>query len=256
MNDIDDTQAPLLEHLVELRRRMLLCVVTVFVAFGVCYGFAENIFAFLVQPLLAAGQDKVIFTQLFEAFFVRVKVAFFAAMMISFPVLAIQLWRFVAPGLYRTEKRALLPFLLATPVLFTMGAALAYYVTIPVALHFLLGFEGNFGGIQQEALPSVGNYLSFIMQFLFAFGISFLLPVLLMLLERAGIVTRKQLIGARRYAIVAAFGISAVLTPPDIGSQFLLAIPMILLYELALIGIWFTERKRAKEAETEAGAAA
>lgn len=251
MKDIDDTQAPLLEHLVELRRRLFYCMLTVFVAFGVCYYFAENVFAFLVQPLLAAGQKKVIFTQLFEAFFVRVKVAFFAAMMVSFPVLANQLWQFVAPGLYRNEKRALLPFILATPVLFTMGAALAYYVTIPVALHFLLGFQGNFGGIQQEALPSVGNYLSFVMQFLFAFGIAFLLPILLMLLERAGIVTRKQLVGARRYAIVAAFGIAAVLTPPDIGSQFLLAIPLILLYELALIGIWFTERRRSKTAPVE-----
>lgn len=253
MKDIDDTQAPLLDHLIELRRRLFFCMLTIFVAFGVCYYFAEQIFAFLVQPLLAAGQKKVIFTQLFEAFFVRIKVAFFAAAMVSFPVLSNQLWQFVAPGLYRSEKRALLPFLLATPVLFTLGAALAYYVTIPVALHFLLGFQGNFGGIQQEALPSVGNYLSFIMQFLFAFGISFLLPVLLMLLERAGIVTRKQLVGARRYAIVAAFGLAAVLTPPDIGSQFLLAIPMILLYELALIGIWFTERKRARtEAAEEA----
>jgi sec-independent protein translocase protein TatC len=252
VKDIDDTQAPLLEHLIELRRRLFFCMLTIAVAFGVCYYFAEQIFAFLVQPLLAAGQKKVIFTQLFEAFFVRIKVAFFAAMMISFPVLANQLWQFVAPGLYRSEKKALLPFILATPILFTMGAALAYYVTIPVALHFLLGFQGNFGGIQQEALPSVGNYLSFIMQFLFAFGISFLLPVLLMLLERAGIVTRKQLVGARRYAIVAAFGLAAVLTPPDIGSQFLLAIPMILLYELALIGIWFTERKRAKVAADEA----
>ncbi|MBB5697304.1 twin-arginine translocase subunit TatC [Sphingomonas yantingensis] len=251
MKDIDDTQAPLLEHLIELRRRLFYCLLTIFVAFGVCYYFAENVFAFLVQPLLAAGQKKVIFTQLFEAFFVRVKVAFFAAMMVSFPVLANQLWQFVAPGLYRNEKKALLPFILATPVLFTMGAALAYFVTIPVALHFLLGFQGNFGGIQQEALPSVGNYLSFVMQFLFAFGIAFLLPILLMLLERAGIVTRKQLVGARRYAIVAAFGLAAVLTPPDIGSQFLLAIPLIFLYELALIGIWFTERKRAKTATVE-----
>lgn len=251
MRDIDDTQAPLLEHLIELRRRLFYCLLTIFVAFGVCYYFAEDVFSFLVQPLLAAGQKKVIFTQLFEAFFVRVKVAFFAAMMVSFPVLANQLWQFVAPGLYRNEKKALLPFILATPVLFTMGAALAYFVTIPVALHFLLGFQGNFGGIQQEALPSVGNYLSFVMQFLFAFGIAFLLPILLMLLERAGIVTRKQLVGARRYAIVAAFGLAAVLTPPDIGSQFLLAIPLIFLYELALIGIWFTERKRAKTAAVE-----
>ncbi len=251
MRDIDETQAPLLEHLIELRRRLFYCLLTIFVAFGVCYYFAEDVFSFLVQPLLAAGQKKVIFTQLFEAFFVRVKVAFFAAMMVSFPVLANQLWQFVAPGLYRNEKKALLPFILATPVLFTMGAALAYFVTIPVALHFLLGFQGNFGGIQQEALPSVGNYLSFVMQFLFAFGIAFLLPILLMLLERAGIVTRKQLVGARRYAIVAAFGLAAVLTPPDIGSQFLLAIPLIFLYELALIGIWFTERKRAKAAPAE-----
>jgi sec-independent protein translocase protein TatC len=251
VRDIDDTQAPLLEHLIELRRRLFYCLLTIFVAFGVCYYFAEDVFSFLVQPLLAAGQKKVIFTQLFEAFFVRVKVAFFAAMMISFPVLANQLWQFVAPGLYRSEKKALLPFLLATPVLFTMGAALAYFVTIPVALHFLLGFQGNFGGIQQEALPSVGNYLSFVMQFLFAFGIAFLLPILLMLLERAGIVTRKQLVSARRYAIVAAFGLAAVLTPPDIGSQFLLAIPLIFLYEVALIGIWFTERKRAKTAAIE-----
>ncbi|HCB75864.1 MAG TPA: twin-arginine translocase subunit TatC [Sphingomonas bacterium] len=251
MRDIDDTQAPLLEHLIELRRRLFYCLLTIFVAFGVCYYFAEDVFSFLVQPLLAAGQKKVIFTQLFEAFFVRVKVAFFAAMMISFPVLANQLWQFVAPGLYRSEKKALLPFLLATPILFTMGAALAYFVTIPVALHFLLGFQGNFGGIQQEALPSVGNYLSFVMQFLFAFGIAFLLPILLMLLERAGIVTRKQLVSARRYAIVAAFGLAAVLTPPDIGSQFLLAIPLIFLYEVALIGIWFTERKRARTAAVE-----
>jgi len=148
--------------------------------------------------------------------------------------------------LYRNEKKALFPFLLATPVLFIAGAALAYYVTIPVALHFLLGYQGNLGGVEQEALPSIENYLSFVMQFLFAFGLAFLLPVLLMLLELAGIVTRKQLVGARRYAIVAAFAIAAVATPPDIGSQFLLAVPLILLYELALIAIWFTEKRRAK----------
>jgi sec-independent protein translocase protein TatC len=251
VRDIDDSQAPLLDHLIELRRRLMFSLVAVGLAFGVCFYFAGEIFAFLVQPLLAAGQKRVIFTQIFEGFFVQVKVAFFAAMMLSFPVIANQLWQFVAPGLYRAEKRALLPFLLATPVLFLMGAALAYYVTIPVALHFLLGYQGDLGGVQQEALPSVAAYLSFVMQFLFAFGLSFLLPVLLMLLELAGIVTRKQLVGARRYAIVAAFALSAVLTPPDVWSQMLLAIPLVLLYEVALIGIWFTERKRARNAPTE-----
>jgi sec-independent protein translocase protein TatC len=250
-DEIDASRAPLLDHLIELRRRLLYCIAALVVAFGLSYWFAENIFAFLVQPLLSAGQKTVIYTQIFEAFFVKVKVAFFAAMMIAFPVIANQLWQFVAPGLYRKEKRALLPFILATPVLFIGGAALAYYMAIPMALHFLLSFQGNVGGVQQEALPAIGNYLSFVMQFLFAFGIAFLLPVLLMLLERAGIITRKQLIGARRYAIVGATAIAAVLTPPDLMSQVLLAVPLILLYEVAIIGIWFTERKRSKDAGTE-----
>ncbi|KQR87874.1 twin-arginine translocase subunit TatC [Sphingomonas sp. Leaf343] len=248
-SEIDESRAPLLDHLIELRRRLLYCIAAVLVTFGVSYYFAEGIFGFLVQPLLSAGQKTVIYTEIFEAFFVKVKVAFFAAMMMSFPVIANQLWQFVAPGLYRKEKRALLPFLLATPVLFIGGAAMAYYIAIPMALHFLLSFQGNIGGVNQEALPAIGNYLSFVMQFLFGFGIAFLLPVLLMLLERAGIVTRLQLVSARRYAIVGAFAIAAVLTPPDVGSQLLLAIPLCILYEMALIGIWFTERRRAREAE-------
>ncbi|KKI17819.1 twin-arginine translocase subunit TatC [Sphingomonas sp. ABOLG] len=246
-DELDDTRAPLLDHLIELRRRLLYCIGALLLAFAVCYYFAEAIFAFLVQPLLAAGQKRLIYTQIFEAFFVQIKVAFFAAMMVSFPVIANQLWQFVAPGLYRNERRALLPFLLATPILFLAGAAMAYYIAVPVALHFLLGFQGEIGGVSQDALPSIGNYLSFIMQFLFGFGLSFLLPVLLMLLERGGVVTRQQLVSARRYAIVAAFAIAAVLTPPDVGSQLLLAIPLCILYELALIGIWFTERRRARE---------
>jgi sec-independent protein translocase protein TatC len=249
MSEIDETQAPLLEHLIELRRRLLLSFGALALAFFLCLYFARPIFAFLVQPLVAAGQGKVIYTQIFEAFFVEIKVAFFASLMLAFPVIANQLWQFVAPGLYKKEKRALLPFLWATPVLFLMGAALAYYVALPMALHYLLGFQGDLGGIQQEALPAVGNYLSFVMQFLFGFGLAFLLPVLLMLIERAGIVTRKQLISFRRYAIVANAAIAAVLTPPDVGSMLLLAVPLIILYEVALIGIWFTERRRARAAE-------
>ena len=198
--DIDASKAPLLDHLIELRRRLLWSFAAVAVAFCVCFYFARDIFAVLVQPLLVAGQDKLIYTQIFEAFFVELKVAFFAALMVSFPILANQLWLFIAPGLYKKEKRAVLPFLFATPVLFAMGASLAYFVAIPLALSFLLGanFQGMVGGIQQEALPAVGNYLSFVMQFLFGFGFSFLLPVLLMLLEAAGIVTRAQLIAPRR----------------------------------------------------------
>jgi len=250
VRDIDDSRAPLLDHLIELRRRLLWSLVALFVAFGVCFYFARPIFTFLVQPLRQAGQDRIIFTGLGEGFFVEVKVAFFAALMVAFPVIANQLWQFVAPGLYRREKAALLPFLIATPVLFLTGAALAYYVAMPVALHFLLSFQGNLGGVEQEALPAVGNYLSFVMHFLFGFGLAFLLPILLMLLERAGLVSRKQLAGARRYAIVAAFAIAAVLTPPDIGSQLLLAIPLIALFELSLIGIWFTERARSRDRQT------
>ena len=241
---------PLLDHLVELRSRLLKSLVAIGLAFGVCLYFAEPIFGILVQPLVAAGQGKIIYTQLFEAFFVQIKVALFAATMIAFPVIANQLWKFVAPGLYRNEKRALLPFIFATPVLFAAGASLAYFVTVPVALKFLLGFQGDLGGIQQEALPSVANYLSFIMQFIMAFGICFLLPILLMLLERSGIVTRTQLVSARRYMIVGAFAIAAVATPPDILSQFLLAVPLILLYEISLFAIWFTQRRRKTGAET------
>ena len=246
--DLDASKAPLLDHLIELRRRLLWSFGTIAVAFGVCLYFARPIFGFLVQPLLAAGQDRLIYTAVFEAFFVEIKVAFFASLMVAFPVLANQLWQFVAPGLYSKEKRAFLPFLLLTPFLFLSGAAMAYYVAMPVALHFLLGYEGNIAGVQQDALPGVGNYLSFVTRFIFGFGIAFLLPVLLMLLERAGIVTRNQLKSGRRYAIVVAFVIAAILTPPDIVSQLLLAIPLVVLYEVSLVAIWFTERRRARAA--------
>jgi sec-independent protein translocase protein TatC len=251
MNDIDDSKMPLLDHLIELRSRLLWSFLALAIAFGVSLYFARPIFGFLVQPLLESGQKTLIYTAIFEAFFVEIKVAFFAAGFFSFPVFATQLWRFVAPGLYNKEKRAFLPFLLATPVLFILGASMAYYMAIPVALEYLLGFGGNVGGVEQQALPGVDNYLNFVMKFIFGFGVSFLLPVLLMLLERAGIVTLEQLRGARRYAIVGAFAIAAVLTPPDVVSQLLLAIPLCILFEMALVAIWLTRRRRAKAAEAE-----
>ncbi len=249
--DIDASKAPLLDHLIELRRRLLWCFAAIGIAFFVCFYFARDIYSFLVQPLVDVGQDEIIFTQIFEAFFVQIKVALFAAMMIAFPVIATQLWRFVAPGLYRNEKRAILPFLWATPFMFTLGAAMAYYVAVPTALKFLLQFQGDIGGIKQKALPTVGYYLDFIMQFVMAFGIAFLLPILVMLLERSGIVNYAQLKGARRYVIAAAFIVAAIFTPPDVVSQLLLAIPLCLLYELALVAIRIT-RKRENGAEASA----
>lgn len=246
MKDIDESKAPLLEHLIELRRRLLWSLLVLVILFSASLYFAENIFAFLVQPLLAAGQGKVIFTDVFEAFFVDVKVALFTALMLGFPFFAIQMWKFVAPGLYAKEKMALLPFLLLTPVFFLAGAAFAYYLAMPWALHFLLGFEGEVGGVQKEALPGVGNYLSFSTRFIFGFGAAFLLPILLMILERAGLVTREQLSRGRRYAIVAAFALSAVLTPPDAVSQFMLAVPLIALYEFAILAIRLTHWRRAR----------
>lgn len=248
MKDIDESKAPLLDHLIELRRRLLWCVASFAMTFGVGLYFARPIFSFLVQPLRAAGQSELVQIKVFEAFFAEIKVAFFTSLMLSFPILATQIWRFVAPGLYANEKKAFLPFLMVTPVLFTAGASLAYYVAMPLALKFLLGFGGDLGGIEQKSLPGVGDYLDFVTRFLFGFGVAFLMPVVLMLLERAGLVTRKQLSEGRRYAIVGAFVVAAVLTPPDIVSQLLLAFPLCLLYELSLIGIWLTERSRAREA--------
>jgi sec-independent protein translocase protein TatC len=263
VKDIDDTKQPLLDHLIELRRRLLQSLAALAVAFFICLYFARRIFGVLVQPLLKAGQGKLIYTDIFEAFFVEVKVALFAALMISFPIIAIQLWRFVAPGLYAKEKRAFLPFLLMTPFFFAAGASFAYFVAMPWALHFLLSYQGNVGGITQEALPGVGNYLTFVTRFLFGFGAAFLLPILLMILERAGIVTREQLAKSRRYAIVGAAAIAAVLTPPDAVSMLMLMVPLYGLYEFAILAIrithWRAARKAARsdstvsEAQTEEG---
>ena len=257
IKDIDETQAPLLDHLIELRSRLLRCIAALMLAFAVCFYFADDIFGFLVQPLTAAfpkGEGRLIFTKLYEAFFVEIKVALFAAFFVSFPIIANQLWAFVAPGLYAREKRAFLPFLIATPVLFMAGAALAYYVVMPTAFRWFIGFQGERGGMKLEALPGTGDYLSLVMQFILAFGISFLLPVLLMLLNRAGIVTRDQLAGARRYVIVAIFIVAAVITPPDVVSQLMLAVPLLILFESALLLMRLSENKRAREAAKEAEA--
>jgi sec-independent protein translocase protein TatC len=248
VKDIDDTKQPLLAHLIELRRRLLWCLATLVVTFFFCFYFAKDIFAVLVQPLLRAGQGKLIYTDIFEAFFAQVKVALFAALMLSFPILATQLWRFVAPGLYVKEKKAFLPFLLMTPLFFGAGAAFAYFVAMPWALHFLLSFQGDVGGVSQEALPGVGNYLTFVTRFLFGFGAAFLLPILLMILERAGIVTREQLAKSRRYAIVGAAAVAAVLTPPDVVSMLMLLIPLYGLYEFALLAIRITHWRAARRA--------
>ncbi|MEP3226988.1 MAG: twin-arginine translocase subunit TatC [Parasphingorhabdus sp.] len=251
--DIDDSKAPLLEHLIELRQRLVWAVVALLIAFAVSFYFADEIFGLLVVPLTDAfppGEGKLVYTKLYEAFFVEIKVAMFAAFLLAFPVISNQLWAFVAPGLYANEKRAFLPFLFATPLLFTAGAALAYYIVMPTAFRFFLGFEGEVGGMTQEALPAMGDYLDLVMRFMLAFGVCFQLPVLLLLLNRAGLVTRDQLKGLRRYMVVAAFVLAAILTPPDVVSQFLLGIPLIMLYEVSLAIMWFTERKRKKAENT------
>ncbi len=250
LHDIDETQAPLLDHLVELRTRLMRCILALAVTFCICLYFASDIFGLLVRPLTAAfppGEGRLVYTKLYEAFFVELKVAMFGAFCISFPIIANQLWAFVAPGLYTKEKKAFLPFLITTPVLFGAGTSLAYFIVMPTAFRWMLGFQGMKGGLKVEALPSTGDYLSLVMQFILAFGISFLLPVLLLLLNRAGIVSRKQLSGMRRYVIVAITAVAAVITPPDVVSQLMLLVPMLLLFEGSLIVMWLGERREEKE---------
>ncbi len=249
LKDLDNSQAPLLDHLIELRRRLVRAVAALAVAFGVCFYFADEIFGFLVLPLTAAfpeGQGQLIYTRLYEAFFVEIKVALFAAFFAAFPIIANQLWAFIAPGLYAREKKAFLPFLVATPVLFTLGGSLAYFVVMPLAFTWFLGFQGEAGGLESQALPAMGDYLDLVMRFILAFGVSFLLPVLLMLLNRAGLVSRAQLVAARKYVIVAVFAVAAIITPPDPVTQIMLATPLILLFEGSLLLMRFSERRDRK----------
>ena len=250
----DDAKMPLLAHLLELRTRLIWSFLWLAAAFGVTYFFADPIYNFLVQPLYeaVAGEAgrRMIFTGLTEAFFTKLKVAFYAALFAAFPLIAMQIWKFVAPGLYKDEKRAFLPFLVATPVLFVLGGALVYYVVMPSAWQFFLGFEqpGGEGTLPIELEARVGEYLSLVIKLIFAFGISFQLPVLLLLLNRAGLVTLETLKKGRRYAVVIAFAFAAIMTPPDVISQIGLGIPILVLYELSILAIRLRGRKEGKPA--------
>ena len=252
---IDDKPMPLIDHLLELRQRLLWSIAAFGVAFAVCYFFSAEIYGFLAQPLAdilseqGGGDRRMIFTALYEAFFTYLKVAFFGAAFFSFPVWATQLWLFVAPGLYRSEKKAVLPFLVASPFLFVLGAALAYYFIFPLAWRFFISFETppGSGGIPIQLEAKVGEYLSLVMHMILAFGIAFQLPVLLTLLCRVGILNVDQLKKGRRYAIVGMFVAAAILTPPDIISQIGLAVPLIGLYEISIFTASWMARKRDED---------
>lgn len=250
-DDPDDHKMPLVAHLIELRKRLLISVVVFFVAFIGCYSIAKQLYGFLVQPLsnaMAAHGDvgrHMIYTNLTEAFWTNVRVAAFAAAFICFPVWAGQIWAFVAPGLYKQEKRAFAPFLLATPLLFVAGATMVYYLVLPLAIRFFLSFEtlgGDSDGLPIELQAKVGEYLSLVMKLIFAFGVAFQMPVALTLLARVGILSSHDLVAKRRYAIVGVFIAAAVLTPPDIFSQLSLALPMLVLYEVSIFCCRWVER--------------
>ena len=256
--DTDERSMPLLDHLIELRSRLLTSAIAILVLFFICYYFAPDLYNFLVAPLAdvlekMGGQRRLIFTALHEAFFTYIKVAFFAALFLSFPFIAIQIWMFIAPGLYKNEKKAFAPFLIATPILFFMGGALVYYLIFPLAWSFFLSFEsvGGAGALPIQLEAKVDQYLSLVMRLIFAFGLCFELPVVMTLLGRVGMVTSKGMKEKRKYAIVLAFVAAAILTPPDVISQIGLALPTMLLYEISIISVKIVEKKRGDVDEDE-----
>jgi sec-independent protein translocase protein TatC len=249
-DDLEHSRMPLIEHLLELRRRLIYSLVGLGLCWVATYYFSGQIFEFLVRPLAKAlagrPQHHLIFTALTEAFLTRVKVSFWAACFVSFPLVAAQVWMFIAPGLYKNEKRAFLPYLVATPFLFFAGGALVYYLIIPNAWRFFLSFEmpGGPGMLPIEADPKVSEYLSLVLTLIFAFGVAFEMPVALTLMARVGLVSSAFLRSYRRYAIVLNFAAAAMVTPPDAISMTGLAVPLCLLYEISIWGCQLVERQR------------
>jgi len=251
MDEAENKQSSFVEHLTELRSRLVKSVIYLFIFFIICYFFAENIYAFLVAPYAEAVKDdeinrRMIFTALHETFITYLKVAFFAAMFVASPIILTQIWKFVAPGLYKNEKKALLPYLIATPTLFLFGGMLVYYLIMPLAIKFFLTFEtsANITNLPIQLEAKVNEYLSLIMRLIFAFGISFQLPVLLSLLARVGFIDSKYLRERRKYVVVIIFAVAAVLTPPDPITQIGLGIPLLILYELSILSVKLIEKKK------------
>ena len=251
MNDENNNQSSFIGHLTELRSRLVKSIIYLFIFFIICYFFAEDIYSFLVQPYAEAVKDdevnrRLIFTALHETFITYLKVAFFTAMFVSSPIILTQIWKFIAPGLYKNEKRALLPYLIATPTLFLLGGMLVYYLVMPLAIKFFLTFEtsAQVSGLPIQLEAKVDEYLSLIMRLIFAFGISFQLPVLLSLLARVGFIDSEYLKKRRKYVIVIIFIAAAILTPPDPITQIGLGIPLLILYELSILSVKIIEKKK------------